>query len=124
MTFLTSYPRRTVGCGERRDSPGKAAFFDSMRDVRIEEFPKPSAGLGGVVLQVFRCAVGETQERILAQEGKEGGAARQLRSRNCRACVGECPGVPLSPPVNQGINVAAVIGGVRCLYYQRKQDKL
>ena len=49
--FPQQLPKADGRVRERRDSPAKAAFFDSMRDVRIEEFPKPSAGLGGVVLQ-------------------------------------------------------------------------
>ena len=42
----------------------KAAVFHGVRDVRIEEVPKPTAGTGEVVLRVLRCSVCGTDKRI------------------------------------------------------------
>ena len=48
----------------------KAAVFHGVRDVRIEDVPKPTAGPGEVVLRVQRCSVCGTDKRIFTHGQK------------------------------------------------------
>jgi len=102
----------------------KAAVFHGVRDVRIEDVPRPTAGPGEVVLRVQRCSVCGTDKRIFTH-GQKNVVPPAITGHEIVGTVYE-----IGSGVNNGLRtgqkavVATVVGCGKCIYCQRKQYNL
>ncbi|HTS69650.1 MAG TPA: alcohol dehydrogenase catalytic domain-containing protein [Terriglobia bacterium] len=102
----------------------KAAVFHGVRDVRVEDVPRPTAGAGEVVLRVQRCSVCGTDKRIFTH-GQKNVVPPAITGHEIVGTVYE-----LGSGVNHGLRlgqeavVATVVGCGKCIYCQRKQYNL
>ena len=102
----------------------KAAVFHGVRDVRIEEVPKPLAGPGEVVLRVHRCSVCGTDKRIFTH-GQKNVVPPAITGHEIVGTVYEIgPGVDGGLHLGQRAVVATVVGCGKCIYCRRKQYNL
>jgi len=102
----------------------KAAVYHGIRDVRIEEVPRPSAGPGEVVLRVLRCAVCGTDKRIFTH-GQKNVVPPAITGHEIGGTVYEIGvGVDAGLRIGQKATVATVVGCGNCVYCKRKQYNL
>jgi L-iditol 2-dehydrogenase len=102
----------------------KAAVFYGIRDVRIEEVPRPAAGPGEVVLRVQRCSVCGTDKRIYTH-GQKNVVPPAITGHEIVGTVYEIgAGVDKGLRTGQEVVVATVVGCGKCIYCQRKQYNL
>ena len=102
----------------------KAAVFHGVRDVRIEEVPKPTVGPGEVVLRVQRCSVCGTDKRIFTH-GQKNVVPPAITGHEIVGTVHEIgAGVHGGVVIGQRVVVATVVGCGKCIYCQRKQYNL
>lgn len=102
----------------------KAAVFYGVRDVRIEDVPKPMAQTGEVVLRVQRCSVCGTDKRIFTH-GQKNVVPPAITGHEIVGTVYEIgSGVDKGLRVGQKAVVATVVGCGKCIYCQRKQYNL
>ncbi len=102
----------------------KAAVFHGVRDVRIEDVPKPTAGPGEVVLRVLRCSVCGTDKRIFTH-GQKNVVPPAITGHEIVGTVYEIgSGVDSGLRTGQKAVVATVVGCGKCIYCKRKQYNL
>jgi L-iditol 2-dehydrogenase len=102
----------------------KAAVFHGVRDVRIEDVPKPRAGAGEVVLRVLRCSVCGTDKRIFTH-GQKNVVPPAITGHEIVGTVYEIgTGVNHDLHIGQAAVAATVVGCGKCIYCQRKQYNL
>jgi len=102
----------------------KAAVFHGVRDVRIEDVPKPTAGPGEVVLRVLRCLVCGTDKRIYTH-GQKNVVPPAITGHEIVGTVYELgAGLDNGLRTGQAAVVATVVGCGKCVYCQRKQYNL
>jgi L-iditol 2-dehydrogenase len=102
----------------------KAAVFHGVRDVRIEDVPRPTAGAGEVVLKVERCAVCGTDKRIFTH-GQKNVVPPAITGHEIVGTVFQIgSGVASDLRLGQKAVVATVVGCGKCVYCQRKQYNL
>ena len=102
----------------------KAAVFHGVRDVRIEDVPRPTAGPGEVVLRVQRCSVCGTDKRIFTH-GQKNVVPPAITGHEIVGTVHEIgSGVNNGLHIGQKAVVATVVGCGKCIYCQRKQYNL
>ncbi len=102
----------------------KAAVFHGVRDVRIEDVPKPQAGPGEVVLRVQRCSVCGTDKRIFIH-GQKNVVPPAITGHEIVGTVYEIgSGVNSGLRTGQNAVVGTVVGCGKCIYCQRKQYNL
>jgi L-iditol 2-dehydrogenase len=102
----------------------KAAVFHGVRDVRIEDVPKPMAGPGEVVLRVQCCSVCGTDKRIFTH-GQKNVVPPAITGHEIVGTVYEIgSGVDQGLHTGQRAVVATVVGCGKCIYCQRKQYNL
>jgi L-iditol 2-dehydrogenase len=102
----------------------KAAVFHGVRDVRIEDVPKPMAGPGEVVLRVQRCSVCGTDKRIFTH-GQKNVVPPAITGHEIVGTVYEIgSGVDQGLHTGQKAVIATVVGCGKCIYCQRKQYNL
>ena len=102
----------------------KAAVFHGVRDVRIEDVPRPTAGPGEVVLRVQRCSVCGTDKRIFTH-GQKNVVPPAITGHEIVGTVYEIgSGVDNGLRIGQKAVVATVVGCGKCIYCQRKQYNL
>ena len=102
----------------------QAAVFHGVRDVRIEDVPRPTAGPGEVVLRVQRCSVCGTDKRIFTH-GQKNVVPPAITGHEIVGTVYEIgSGVNNGLRIGQEAVVATVVGCGKCIYCQRKQYNL
>jgi L-iditol 2-dehydrogenase len=102
----------------------KAAVFHGVRDVRIEDVPKPTAGPGEVVLRVLRCSVCGTDKRIYTH-GQKNVVPPAITGHEIVGTVYEIgSGVDRGLRTGQPAVVATVVGCGKCIYCKRQQYNL
>jgi L-iditol 2-dehydrogenase len=102
----------------------KAAVFHGVRDVRIEDVPRPMVGPGEVVLRVQRCAVCGTDKRIFTH-GQKNVVPPAITGHEIVGIVYEiAPGVDKGLHRGQKAVLATVVGCGKCIYCQRRQYNL
>ncbi len=102
----------------------KAAVFHGVRDVRIEDVPKPTAGAGEVVLRVQRCSVCGTDKRIYTH-GQKNVVPPAITGHEIVGTVCELgSGADHDLRNGQPVVVATVVGCGNCIYCERKQYNL
>lgn len=102
----------------------KAAVFHGVRDVRIEEVPRPTAGPGEVVLRVQRCSVCGTDKRIFTH-GQKNVIPPAITGHEIVGTVHQIgAGVDQGLRTGQPVVVATVVGCGKCVYCHRKQYNL
>ena len=102
----------------------KAAVYYGPRDVRVESVPRPTAGLGEVVLRVLRCSVCGTDKRIFTH-GQKNVVPPAITGHEIVASVDEIgAGVDQGLRAGQKVVVATVVGCGKCIYCKRKQYNL
>ena len=96
----------------------KAAVFHGVRDVRIEDVARPTAGHGEVVLRVQRCSVCGTDKRIFTH-GQKNVVPPAITGHEIVGTVHEVgSGVNNGLHIGQKAVVATVVGCGKCIYCQ------
>ncbi len=101
----------------------KAAVYHGIRDVRIEEIPKPKAGPGEVVVRVLRCAVCGTDKRIYVH-GQKNVVPPAVTGHEIVGIVDHVGGGVTNVEVGWRVICATVVGCGKCIYCRREQYNL
>ncbi len=101
----------------------KAAVYYGIKDVRVEEVEKPSAGSGEVVVRVLRCAVCGTDKRIYLH-GQKNVVPPTVTGHEIVAVIDEIGEGVTGIELGKRVIVATPVGCGECIYCKREQYNL
>lgn len=101
----------------------KAAVYYGIKDVRVEEIEKPTAGPGEVVVRVLRCAVCGTDKRIYLH-GQKNVVPPAVTGHEIVGIVDEIGEGVTGVELGKKVVVATPVGCGKCIYCEREQYNL
>ena len=101
----------------------KAAVYYGIKDVRVEEIERPSAGPGEVVVRVLRCAVCGTDKRIY-RHGQKNVVPPAVTGHEIVGIVDEIGEDVTGVELGAKVVVATPVGCGECIYCEREQYNL